>query len=213
MVGMSWCANTKGRQWSRVKNLLLAAFIFQSLLSLAYSEEEINEWEIADLHTKRLSPTAFAGLPDDLVMELQARGCTIPQVFDNPTPHNIIHGEFLRMGQTDWAALCSKGRISSILIFWDGSPDKVSEIASEPDKRWLQGIGDGQTGFSREIRAIGKKEIMDYHRLCLDFFYEYIDCPEPPQVDHQGIEDIFVNKASGILYFYDGKWLQLSGAD
>jgi hypothetical protein len=32
-------------------------------------------------------------------------------------------------------------------------------------------------------------------------------------MDHQGIDDAFVGKASVALYFYRGMWLQLSGAD
>jgi hypothetical protein len=37
--------------------------------------------------------------------------------------------------------------------------------------------------------------------------------PEPPPLDHEGINDAFVEKASGVWYWYRGKWLRLSGAD
>jgi hypothetical protein len=32
-------------------------------------------------------------------------------------------------------------------------------------------------------------------------------------MDHLGIDDAFVGKASVVEYFFQGKWLQLSGAD
>jgi len=36
---------------------------------------------------------------------------------------------------------------------------------------------------------------------------------KPPPIDHQGISDAMVGKASEVLYFYRGKWLRLSGDD
>ncbi|PYR66590.1 MAG: hypothetical protein DMG20_12690 [Acidobacteria bacterium] len=37
--------------------------------------------------------------------------------------------------------------------------------------------------------------------------------PKPPPIDHLGINDVFIEKASVVWYFYQGKWLQLQGAD
>jgi hypothetical protein len=37
--------------------------------------------------------------------------------------------------------------------------------------------------------------------------------PKPPPIDHQGIEDSFVGKASVIFYYHKGTWLRLTGAD
>jgi hypothetical protein len=37
--------------------------------------------------------------------------------------------------------------------------------------------------------------------------------PEPPPIDHHGIDDAFLEKGSITWYFYRGKWLQLTGAD
>jgi hypothetical protein len=37
--------------------------------------------------------------------------------------------------------------------------------------------------------------------------------PEPAAIDHQGINDSFVGKASVVRYFHAGKWLELTGAD
>ena len=129
------------------RNLLPTTLILLSFLSPAYSQDhsptynptnnkdKLDERALADWQTRRLPPAAFPGLPDDLVVGLQKEGCTIPQVVHASEAHNIIRGEFLKPGQTDWAVLCSKERTSSILIFREGSPVKTSEIATLPDKK------------------------------------------------------------------------------
>lgn len=69
----------------------------------------------------RLKPRAFPELPANLLRELNRRSCRIPQV----RPYNVrecrIRGEFAGPGQTDWAVLCSKGSVTTLLVFWNGS--------------------------------------------------------------------------------------------
>ncbi len=36
---------------------------------------------------------------------------------------------------------------------------------------------------------------------------------KPVPMDHQGIDDAFIGKASEVLYLYRGTWLRLTGAD
>jgi hypothetical protein len=43
--------------------------------------------------------------------------------------------------------------------------------------------------------------------------YDAYGSVKPPPIDHQGIDDAFAGKASVVLYFYRGKWLELTGAD
>lgn len=51
------------------------------------------------------APThGFPELPNNLVVELKRRGCTIPQPYRQA---NVIRGEFAKPGQTDSAVLCS----------------------------------------------------------------------------------------------------------
>ena len=118
---------------------------------------ELNRWDVADRETIRLQPSVFSQLPENIVMELQSRQCTIPQIYDDPKPHNVISGEFKRRGQTDWAILCSKDRISSILMFWNGSVENPSVLFPLPNKGALQGIGNGRIGYSRYISVVGKR--------------------------------------------------------
>lgn len=158
---------------------------------------------------RRLPPAAFSNLPQQIRSALQARGCTIPQAYDTQAPDNVIRGEFLKRGQYDWAVLCSLNENSSILVFWGGSDIKVSELAPSPEEHWLQGIGDGRYGFSREIFVATKKHIEGYH----NFAKQHGGDPDLPPIMHDGIGDYFVNKASVVHYFYKGKWLTLSGSD
>jgi hypothetical protein len=63
----------------------------------------------------------------------------------------VIRGSFIRAGQVDWAALCSRELTSVILIFRNGNPGAIVELARRPDANFLQGIGANQLGFSRAI--------------------------------------------------------------
>lgn len=163
-------------------------------------------WRAADSATLRLSPSAFRELPANIVQALLARGCTVPQLWgEGPKPHNVIRGEFARRGQVDWAVLCSRNRASTLLVFWRASADSVAEHATAADLDYLQGAGNDQIGFSRRIGVVEREYILGNYR-------EY-GGPEPPPIDHDGIEDAFDGKVSVIYYYHNGEWLALTGAD
>jgi hypothetical protein len=185
---------------------LLTIIALSATLSTVQNQREADKWKLADAATVRLSPQSFHQLPHKIIRNLQDRGCTIPQEFGNSEPHNVISGDFRTKGQTDWAVLCSRKGNSSILVFWGGSVRKVSAIAPSPDVEFLQTIGGpGNIGFSRAISAVGRAYILKH--------YDDYGGPKPPRIDHQGIDDGFVGKASVVRYYYFGKWLELQGAD
>lgn len=163
------------------------------------------DWDAADRATKRLAPSVFVNLPIALRADLERRGCTIPQPFTATRPENVIKGRFTSPDQTDWAVLCSRRQVSSILVFRGGSASAVVEIASQPDRSFLQGIGKGAIGFSRALGIADAKYIQVH--------YDSYGGPRPPPLDHEGINDIFVEKASVVRYWYRGRWLELTGAD
>ena len=186
--------------------LLLTMVVLSSTLVAVQNQREADKWELADSATVRLSPQSFHQLPRNIIRSLQNRGCTIPQEFGNSEPHNVVSGELITRGQRDWAVLCSRKRSSSILVFWGGSVREVSAIAPSPDIRFLQTIdGRGSIGFSRAIGAVGRDYILKH-------YHEY-GGPKPPSIDHQGINDAYVEKGSVVHYYYRGKWLELQGAD
>ena len=153
----------------------------------------------------RLSPAAFPELPANLVQEIQRRGCTVPQETYSKSRNNVIKGEFARPGQIDWAVLCSVNGISTILVFWNASEINPAAIAPMEDRNFAQSYGRGQFGYVRGIDAVGRDFIMRH--------YEAYGGPKPPPIDHQGVEDMFIEKASVVWYFYQGQWLKLTGAD
>ncbi len=121
--------------------------------------------------------------------------------------HNVIRGEFAKPGQTDWAALCSVGGVSSILVFWAGSEVNPAEIERWKDADRMQSWvgGDKDLVYSRAITAVGAGYVTEH--------YNAYGGVKPPPLDHLGIDDAFVGKASEVLYFYQGQWLRLTGAD
>jgi len=119
--------------------------------------------------------------------------------------HNVIKGEFAKPGQTDWAVLCSINHASSILVFWNGSEIDPAQIANGKDDDSLQSWTDNKMVYSRAIDPVDKSYIMRH--------YKAYGGEKPPPIDHLGIDNEFVGKASVVLYFYQGKWLHLTGAD
>lgn len=114
---------------------------------------QAQDWDRADRSTRRLAPSAFAGLPAEVREELERLECTVPQPFTAEKPANVINGRFTSPRQTDWAILCSRQRRSSVLVFRGGSVAAVAEIASEPDVTSLQVIdGNGAIGYSRTLQ-------------------------------------------------------------
>ena len=154
-----------------------------------------------------LQPGAFSDLPSSIRSDLGQRGCTVPQSYPDSTPHNVVRGRFTSPDQEDIAVLCARDSTLTILVFRGASTDSVVELASQPhlDERMA---GDTASTFwhSRAIGSVDSSYIMTR--------FEAYGGPKPPSVlDHEGINDIFVGKASVVWYWYGGRWLQLQGAD
>jgi len=167
-------------------------------------EDMARQFDEAERRIVRLPPAAFPDLPGTVVRELERRGCTIPQSFSKKAS-NVIQGEFAKPGETDWAVLCSVKGVSTILVFWKGSETNPAAIAPLEDRIFLQGISPDTIAYSREITPVGKDFIRQH--------YNAYGGPKPPPIDHQGIDDAFLEKASEVWYLHMGKWLKLTGSD
>jgi hypothetical protein len=117
----------------------------------------------------------------------------------------VIRGAFEGVAPVDWAVLCSRERVSTILVFQAGDPRRVTGIATRPDAEFLQVVAPGRIGFSRAIAVAPADSIRARHRRS--------GGQEPPSLTHAGIDDAFVEKASVVWYRHQGKWLQLTGSD
>jgi hypothetical protein len=140
-----------------------------------------------------------------VVKELERRGCNIPQEFFAKKPNNVVKGAFARPGELDWAVLCSIKGVSTILVFWNGSEKNPAAIAPIEDRTFLQVVTNEKIGYSRGIGPVGRDFIMRH--------FKAYGGPKPPPIDHQGIDNAYVGKASVTWYFYSGRWLTLTGAD
>lgn len=154
---------------------------------------------------RHLPPSAFPGLPVRVRQALEALGCQVPQVYGEAKPNNLIHGEFARRGQTDWAALCSNNGRFGLVIIWGGG----SRCSLPTLRAWeisaVQGEGNGEAGFGEAIAPItpkGMKENANLQGLKLAF-----------NPTHDGITYLWVDKASVDCYCQSGKWLRGEGTD
>src|SRR5258706_12728978 len=137
---------------------------------------------------------------------MQARNLRVPQPFGKGRC-NVIRGCFERRGRTDWAVLCSNSGASQILVFWGGAVAAIDSLAARPDEVYMQGIDLGRVGYSRWITPIGPTAIRKLGR-------ELGDGTQPKAtLDHDGIEDVYIEKASEIHFHHDRVWLLLPGMD
>jgi hypothetical protein len=162
-----------------------------------------DRWAAADQQLSRLDPSAFTKVPPDVVAALQAKHCTIPQATGDPAPHNIIRGSFVKPGQTDWAALCSRAKASAIMIVWGGEAACSDELEVREDRAYLKRVAGDKIVYTRRIAPASREGIQ---RL-----YDRYGGAKPPNTNRQGIEDITEGKGSEIRLCYEGKWIELTG--
>ena len=182
------------------------AIILVSLALFHFLQEPKPDWVAAERNIVRLKPAAFPGLPAAVRAHLEKRGCTIPQSPEvDEQPNNVVRGQFTSAKQQDFAVLCSVRGISSILVFRGGSATDVAELAPMEDKGRLQVTGVNSIAYSRVIGVARPSAIRVYAQ---EFGGALL-----PRLDHDGINDAFVGKGSIVLYWFGGKWLELTGMD
>ncbi len=168
--------------------------------------------ELRPLEVVRLPAERFVDVPAEVRAFIAESKCLVPQPADrvraNMPPVNVTRGEFARAGQTDWAILCSRDEKSSIVVFWGGPTRCATPIFEQPDSNFFQGIGDGVSGFSREIDTISAQGIRRTYELDQKIYGWTV-----PDVDHDGIDDAFVDKVSSRYYCEAGAWKTFAGAD
>ncbi len=188
-------------------NVILKIALVAALTALSIDHVTAGQdWQAADAATIRLKPSSFSELPMTVRRYLERRGCGIPQAFSSNAPHNVVWGRFTSSTQTDIAVLCSKARTSTILVFRGGTTTAVAQLARGTDRDFLQVVdAGGVVGYSRALGVATPSYIREH--------YAAYAGPKPPPMDHDGINDIFVGKASVVWYWYRGRWHQLQGAD
>jgi hypothetical protein len=163
------------------------------------------DWARADSAIVRLAPEAFPALPVEVRRDLVRRGCRIPQPHDAFSPQNAVSGGLTGAGRRDWAVLCSVRGVSRILIYGAGRASSVDSLAAQADTKFLQTVGDGRIGYSRYVSLVGPRRVQRAAARN--------GARRPAAVDHDALEDAFEGKASTILYFLHGRWIELPGTD
>jgi hypothetical protein len=181
-----------------MKTLMTVISIF--FASTAFADFD---WKEAEKEIKFLKPDA--SVPENVKKAIEDQGCAIPQTYIEKKPHNIIQGHFANEKSKDWAVLCSKEGKSSIFVVWEKEKPCPAILASGENKNQLQQISSKQIGFSRYLSSASKDVILKHQQA--------FGGPLPKKLDHQGIDDAFLEKASVTYYCEGGKWLALQGAD
>ena len=104
-----------------------------------------------------------------------------------------------------WAVLCSVNNLTTLLVFRDDRDGAPMTLDTGEERGFLQGLGGDRIGYSRGIGAVNRDFIVRHYRA--------YGGPKPPPIDHDGIDDAFLGKASVVRYFYRGRWMALQGAD
>jgi hypothetical protein len=198
--------------WARVQPTMspsIGAMVAVIVLhGVRFGRPAQHDFEKANADTIRLQPAAFPELPAAVRADLEQRGCTVPQPFVRRGGRaNVIRGRFLSATPTDVAVLCSTARRSAILVYRGGAAPPAAVLEPLPDATFLQVVDrDGSIGFSRSLSTATPGHVRR-HAV-------YGPAPAPAlAIDHDGIEDAFLEKGSSIWYWSGGKWSRLPGAD
>ena len=154
-----------------------------------------------------LKPRDFPRLPVSVRDTITSLGCEIPQSSDEAIPHNIIRGQFARAGQYDWVVMCSKKKLSTILVLW-GGPARCSKKVWGPfqDEKVSRGIDQGLDAVSHHyFIRIGTLPAASFMKRGLTHL--------PVQPSHDTLESIWPKSGSSVRYCSAGKWIELSYAD
>ncbi len=137
-----------------------------------------------------LDPSQLRELPAVIRADMEKLGCRVPKFMKWDARHNVIQGQFLKPGQTDWAVLCTVGDKTGILLYPGGAASDLPMLRSEPTDpvRTIHVI----SAFVLQKRAVR-------------------DRPDqtPPAFDHDGIEDGPIQKPGRVIYHSDDEWVEL----
>jgi hypothetical protein len=159
----------------------------------------------------RVPPDSFPQLPKVVRDPLATRRCQIPM--PGAERVNVITGAFTTKGAVEWAVVCSVHDTSQILIFKAANGAVVDSLNKSGDAGWIQGNGDNTLLFSRQISVVPMSQLafVPADTTIEDVLYYGRVLPKP--IDHDGIDEAFLDKASETFYFAQGKWFSVGSSD
>jgi hypothetical protein len=153
-----------------------------------------------------LPAEAYQAAPPEVIAEIKARNCSVPQT-SSKKPHNLISGQFVTAGRRDWAILCSKEGKSSIQLLTNDKNACLSPLEQADDVGFIQQVENGRNEYSRLIKTETRKNVVKHTKA--------MSSPDlnAKDVEHDGLRDIFLGKASTIFYCRNGKWISMEATD
>lgn len=150
---------------------------------------------------RHLPPDSFPELPHPIEIQLEQRGCLIPQTYEARGPENVIHGSFEQPGSSDWAVLCSAKGVTSFLVFL-GAPDRApyTLVTARETQRLQRQNRTGELGFNWGIDTAGPERIHEAQAGM---------SPRPIRMEHDAIADSTIDRKTIYHYFDHGKWTML----
>lgn len=190
---------------NKCKVILIGALTAAPLLLSAQESEKVIHGQKGDqpYAFRMLPPESFPALPPSILNDLEKRHCMVPQTYEARTPENVIHGAFREKGSSDWAVLCSQNGTSTLLVFWDSSATKPSELAAQLDTDTADPHDETRMlGYARGIDSATPAGINEV----------IANKPLGP-FDHDGIRDAHIEKSAVIHYFKNGTWMTLPASE
>jgi hypothetical protein len=158
-----------------------------------------------------LSPDTFPELPKPVHDSLVSRHCQIP--VPGGSRANVIAGAFTAKGAVEWAVLCSVHDTSQILVLTAANGGTVDSLNRSPDAQWIQSDVNHTWVFSRMISLVSMSElnVVPADTTSEDALYYGAFLPKP--IDHDGIDEYFLDKAGQTFYFAQGHWISVVSSD
>jgi hypothetical protein len=151
----------------------------------------------------RLLPLAsFPALPMPIADQLRQKNCMVPQTYEARRPENVIRGAFEKQGSEDWAALCSINGTTTLYVFFQSRPNEPAVLRRQHNTEWLGAEVVGAYGSAWGISALRPSQVRAAE-----------PGNNPGPIDHDGIDDAFVERSSSIHYFRNGEWSTLGAAN
>jgi hypothetical protein len=194
---------------------LIAATVWEPSLAAAQSEsstvaasgEQIESGRVRlpsgaeVIYRIRLLPlSSFPGLPAVVVAQLNERKCMVPQTYEAHVPENVFHGALERKGSDDWAVLCSVNGITTLYVFFQSQFTAPMALRHQHNTEWL---GSEVLGAYGSAWGIALRHPSQFPIARSSAF------ADRSNLDHDGIEDAFIEKSSTTHYFQNGSWITL----
>jgi hypothetical protein len=150
---------------------------------------------------RHLPISSFPNLPEELAVQLNRRGCLIPQTYEAHHPENVVHASFERPGSSDWAVLCSAQGTVSLLVYFSSDPTRLLVLSAAPETERLQAHDpSGILGFNWGIDPASPEQVSQAQAGLLR---------RPTPVDHDALADSLVDRHTVYHFYLKNAWIVL----